>query len=71
MWVGIIIVVAILACMLDSGVGKVFFGAGILALGLLLLRWITGFGLFVTLAKACAVIMVVAVVGLILVCIFG
>lgn len=71
MWVAIIIAVAIIAVMIDSDAGKVFLGVGVIALGLLLLRWITGIGLLVTLAKACAVIMVVIVVGMILVSIFG
>ena len=70
MWIGIIIAVAIIACMLDSEIGKIFFGAGVLAIGLLLLKWITGFGLFAFLAKACAVIMVVVVIGWVLVAIF-
>ena len=71
MWIALIIAVAIIAAMLDSDVGKVFFGAGAVAIGLLLLRWITGISLFVTLAKICAIIMVVVVIGMILMAIFN
>ena len=71
MWIGIIIAVAIIACMLDSDIGKIFFGAGVVAIGFLLLRWITGVGMFIALAKVCAIIMVIVVIGFVLVSIFG
>lgn len=68
--VGLIIVVAIIAMCLDSEVGKVVIGAAVLALGLLLISWITGFGFFVTLAKVCAIIIVVVILVFILAAIF-
>lgn len=71
LWVGLIVVVAIIAMCLDSDVGKIIIGAAVLALGLLLVSWISGFGIFITLAKVCAVIIVVIIIGLILAAIFG
>lgn len=70
-WFVIIIIVALIAASLDSVVGKIVVGAAVLAIGLLLLRWITGFTFFVTLAKVCAVVMVVTVIGAILAAIIG
>ena len=70
-WVIAIVVIAIIAACMDSTAGKVVIGAGVVALGLLLLSWITGAGFFITLAKACAVIIVVIIIGLILMAIIG
>lgn len=70
-WVIVIIIVALIAVGLESIPGKIVAGASILAIGLLLLRWITGVALFVTLAKACAVVIVVVIVGTILLALFG
>ena len=61
-WV-VLILFAIIAVSLDTVNGKIVIGAGIAAIGLLVIKWITGFTFFVTLAKLCAVIMVVTVVG--------
>lgn len=69
-WVVAIIVVAIIAAFLDSDVGKVVMGAGVIAIGMLLLSWISGMGFFVTLAKVCAVIIVLIILWLILAAIF-
>ena len=65
-WVILFVIVGIFAAILDSDGGKLFVGAGVLALGLLLLKWITGFGFLITLAKICAVTMVVVAVGALL-----
>lgn len=70
-WVIITIIVALIALSLDSVIGKIVIGAAVVAIGLLLLRWITGLSLFVTLAKICAVVMVITVVGAILIAIIG
>ena len=70
-WVIIVVVIALIAVSLDSVPGKVVVGAAVLAIGLLLLRWITGITFFVTLAKACAVLMVVTIVGAILIAIMN
>lgn len=70
-WVVVIIIVALIAVGLESIPGKIVAGASVLAIGLLLLRWVTGVALFVTLAKACAVVIVVVIVGTILLALFG
>lgn len=67
----VIIVVAIIAACLDSDLGKIVMGAAVLAIGLLLLKWITGFSVFVTFAKICAIVIVATIVGSILLAIFG
>lgn len=67
----LIVVVAIIAVCLDSVLGKIVIAAGVVAIGLLLLAWITSLNFFITLAKACAVIMVVTVVGAIVMAIVG
>jgi hypothetical protein len=70
-WIVVIIICAIIAASLDSVLGKIVIGATVVATGLLLLSWITGVGFFMTLAKACAVIIVVSIVGAILMAIIG
>ena len=67
----IVVIVALLVTLLDSLPGKIVLSATVLAIGLLLLRWITGVALFVTLAKVCAIIIVIAIVGTILLAIIG
>lgn len=68
-WVVVIVIVALIAVSLESTLGKIVFGAGVVAIGLLLLRWITGLAIFVTLAKVCAIVMVVTIVAAILIAI--
>lgn len=70
-WTILIIIIAIVAICLDSGFGKLVIGSGVVALGLLFLRLITGLSLFVTLAKLCAIIMIVVITGLIVMAIIG
>ena len=70
-WVVVIIIVALVAIGLESIPGKIVAGASVLAIGLLLLRWITGVALFVTLAKACAVVIVITIVGTVLLALIG
>lgn len=70
-WVIAIIIVAIIAVFMDSTAGKVVVGAGVVALGLCLISWITGISFFITLAKVCAVIIVVVITGLILMTVFN
>lgn len=62
----IVVIVALLVTLLDSLPGKTVLSATVLAIGLLLLRWITGIALFATLAKVCAVVIVIVIVGAIL-----
>lgn len=62
----IVISVSLIAVCLDSALGKLVIGTAVIAIGLLLLRWITGLSLLVTLAKACAILIVVTLVGAIL-----
>ena len=70
-WGIAIIIIAVIIASLDSGLGQVVIAAAVTAIGLLLLSWITGIGFLVTLAKGCAVIIVVAIVGTILLGILG
>ena len=70
-WIGVIVVVAIIAACLDSDVGKLVIGVAVIAGGLLLLSWISGFGMFVNLAKVCAAIIVLIILWLILSAIFS
>lgn len=70
-WIIAIVICAIIAVSLDSALGKIVIGAAVVAIGLLLLTWITGVGFFVTLAKVCAVVIVVVIVGAILLAIKG
>ena len=64
-WIIAIVAVVLISMFLESDLGKVVAGCGVIAIGLLLLKWITGWGFLVTLAKACAVIMVVVIIGVI------
>lgn len=70
-WVIAIIIVAIIAASLDSLPGKIVAGAAVVAVGLLLLSWITGIGFLITLAKACAGVIVIVIVGVILLAVIG
>ena len=70
-WIVVIIICAIIAASLDSVLGKIVFGAAVIAIGLLLLSWITGMSFLITLTKVCAVVIVVAIVGAILLAIIG
>ena len=70
-WIVIIVICAVIAASLDSVLGKIVFGAAVVAIGLLLLSWITGIGFLVTMAKGCAVIIVVTIVGAILSAMIG
>ena len=71
MWTAIIIITIIISLLLDSALGKLITGAGVLALGLLIVSWITGFDLLIIFAKTCAVVIVVAIVGVILLALIG
>lgn len=65
-WIFMIAIVTFLVAILDSLPGKFVVGASVVAVGLLLLKWITGVAFFITLAKACAVVIVIVIVGAIL-----
>lgn len=70
-WIIVIVICAVIAVSLDSILGKIVFGSAVVAIGLLMLSWITGISFLITLAKVCAVIIVVAIVGTILLTIIG
>ena len=70
-WIVFFVVLGIIAACLDSAPGKIVFGAGVLAIGLLLVSWITGMEFLIALAKACAVIIVIVITGTILLAIIG
>lgn len=70
-WIILIVILAIIAACLESLPGKLVAGSIVLAIGFLLLRWITGVELFITLAKVCAILIVITIVGAILLAIIG
>jgi len=70
-WIVFFVVLGVVATCLDSVPGKVVFGSAVLAIGLLLISWITGAEFLITLAKICAVVIVIVVVGVILLAIVG
>lgn len=70
-WIILIIVIALLATVLDSGLGKLTIGVGVVAIGMLLLNWILDVGIFVILAKLCAVVIVLLILWAVLAAIFG
>ena len=70
-WVVFFVVLGVIAACLDSVPGKIVFGAGVIAVGLLLISWITGMEFLITLAKVCAVIVVIVLTGTILLAIIG
>lgn len=70
-WIVIIIIVALVAASLESIPGKIVAGAAVVAIGLLLLSWITGLSFLITLAKVCAAIIVITIVGTILLALIG
>lgn len=70
-WVIAFVVVAIVGMCLDSVAGKIVVGAGVVAIGLLLLAWITSADFFILLAKVCAVIIVVTITIIVLLAIIG
>lgn len=55
----------------ESIFGKIFLGAGIVGIGFLVINKITEYAIFISLAKACAIVMVVSVVLSILINIFS
>lgn len=70
-WVSLFIVLMILGACLESVPGKIVIGSGVVAIGALLLAWITGVNFFISLAKACAVTIVVVITGVTLLAIIG
>lgn len=69
LWV--VLIVLLIGCFVTSGVGKIVCGAGVLAVGFMLVSAITGWGFLEILAKGCLVVIVVAIVGGLLAAIFG
>ena len=71
MYLGVIfVVILIIGFCMESKTGKILLSTGLIALGCLLLDMITGFDLFITLAKLCAIIIVVVIIGVIVMSIF-
>ena len=58
----LLVILAMLIVFAETVCGKVVFGAAAIGVGLLLISWITGWSLFVPVAKVCAVVIVVTVV---------
>ena len=70
-WIVLFIIIALVATFADSIPGKIVLCAAASAIGFLLLKWITGISFLITLANACAVVMVVVIVGAILLAIIN
>ena len=70
-WVALIIALMVISACMESKTGKIILSAGIVALGCLLLDVITGMDLFINLAKLCAVVIVVVIVGVVILAIIG
>ena len=70
-WIVVIIIVALIAASLDSVFGKIVIGSAVVAIGLLLLAWITGVSFLLTLARVCAAIIVITIVLAILLAIIN
>ena len=70
-WVVLIIICALIAAGLESLPGKLVAGSITLAVGCLLLRWITRVSFFITLAKICAILIVIIIVSVILCALIG
>ena len=70
LWV-VIVIVAIIFAILDTSAGKIVIGTGIVAIGLLLIYWVTGFSFLITLAKTCAVMIIITIVGVSLIAIIN
>lgn len=70
-WIVILVIFAIIAVSLESVVGKIIFGSAVVAIGLLLLSWITGIRFLITLAKTCAVVIVITIAVALLLAIIG
>ena len=70
-WIVALVIFAIIAVSLESVVGKIIFGSAVVAIGLLLLAWITSVSFLITLAKACAVIIVITIAAALLLAIIG
>lgn len=65
-WTVALVVVLLIAFSMDSTIGKIIVGSAVVAIGALLLNWITGMSVLITVAKVCAAIIVVAIVWAIL-----
>ena len=61
-WFILIVIIALVAMFAESLTGKIVLGAMVLAIGFLLLKWITGIALFVVLAKLCFVVVVIVTI---------
>ena len=70
-WVVALIILGIICACLGEKMGGIAVALVVIALGLLLISWITGMEFFTTLAIICAVILIVIIVIAILVGIFS
>ena len=64
--VWVVIGLAILGLLLDSDGGKFVLGAGVVALGFLFIKWISGMEIFLTLAKISGIALIVVLVFIII-----
>lgn len=69
-WVILIIAALIIAAGLESTLGKIIIGCGVIALGFMLISWITGISFLVSIAKAFVVIIIIVIVVQVLMNIF-
>lgn len=71
-WIIVVVVIcSILASIFNSALGKFVIGASVVAIGFLLLKWITGLAFFAIPAKICTAVIVVVIVGTIVLALIG
>ena len=69
-WGAIVLIALIISFCMESAVGKAILAVGLIGVTLWLISRITGAVFLITLAKACAVTIIIIVVGVLLVSIF-
>ena len=70
-WIILIIFLLVLIAIFNSPFGRIAVAVGVIAIGCVLISWITGVAFLITIAKACAVLIVVLIVAQILMLMFG
>lgn len=71
-WIIVVVVIcSILAEIFNSALGKFVVGASVVAIGSLLLKWITGWAFFAILAKISTAVVVIVLAGEIILALAG
>lgn len=72
-WVAAIVIIAIICFIAEDGgpFAKTLLACGVLAIAFVLISWITGWEIFMSLVKICGIIAILAVLIPVLLAIFG